>query len=316
VIGEIIMENYKDQPLVSVGIPTYNRPEGLRRTLECMTQQTYNNLEIIVSDNCSPGRETEAVVREFMEQDSRIQYYLQDENKGMAFNFQFVLEKSTGKYFMWASDDDEWEPSYVSCMVEVLESNPDAVLSFCRFEYTYAYRQPLTRIDKRSKIIGLSRFYRLLYTSCLMPKMATSHYIFGLIRRDVLLKCGGIETRVDIYNGADMVTVFHLLYYGKFIRVDELLYHCGQGQRGAFTESSVQKLSQQSFQTLVIKYLKWLMGWHQYYHIHRVIIKKTSLKYPQKIVIYAVLYINELLFYLNSLTQTLIRYALNRPHAV
>jgi glycosyltransferase involved in cell wall biosynthesis len=71
------MEVQIDQPFVSVGIPTYNRPEGLRRTLECITQQTYGNLEIIVSDNGSPGRETEVVVREFRDKDSRIQYFRQ-----------------------------------------------------------------------------------------------------------------------------------------------------------------------------------------------------------------------------------------------
>ena len=37
----------ENQPLVSVGIPTYNRPEGLRQTLDCITFQTYKNLEII-----------------------------------------------------------------------------------------------------------------------------------------------------------------------------------------------------------------------------------------------------------------------------
>ena len=50
------------QPLVSIGIPTYDRPEGLRRTLAVRNGQTYANLEIIVSDNASPGDETEQVV--------------------------------------------------------------------------------------------------------------------------------------------------------------------------------------------------------------------------------------------------------------
>lgn len=306
------MENYKDQPLVSVGIPTYNRPEGLRRTLECITEQTYKNLEIIVSDNCSPDCKTEAIVREFMEKDSRIQYFRQDTNKGIVFNFQFVLDAATGKYFMWVADDDTWELSSVSYLVEALENNPDVVLSFCRFELTYDYRQPFTRIDYRSKIIGLSIFDRLLYTSCLMPKMAGGSYIYGLMRKDILLKCGGVETRVDAYNGSEIVMLFHLLCHGKFIRVDKLLYHCGQGQRSVYSDLSTQKLSKQ----LVRNYLKWLMGWHQYYHIHRVIIKQTSLTYPQKIIISTVLFINELLFHLNSLTRTLIRYALNRPHDV
>ncbi len=56
-------------PLVSVGIPIYNRAKGLRRTLECITGQTYKNLEIVVSDNFSPGPEREASVREFMAKD-------------------------------------------------------------------------------------------------------------------------------------------------------------------------------------------------------------------------------------------------------
>lgn len=106
------------QPLVSVGIPTYNRPDGLRRTLECITSQTYANLEIIVSDNASPGEETESIVREFMAGDTRIIYYRQPENLGSMLNFRFVLEKATGEYFMWAADDDEWENTFVSFCVD------------------------------------------------------------------------------------------------------------------------------------------------------------------------------------------------------
>lgn len=110
------------KPLVSVGIPTYNNPEGLRRTLQYITGQTYETLEIIISDDCSPDPETEAVAREFMEKDSRIQYFRQGENKGPSFNFKFVYEKATGEYFMWAADDDGWNQTYIEdgikCMIE------------------------------------------------------------------------------------------------------------------------------------------------------------------------------------------------------
>jgi len=41
----------KTQPLVTVGVPTYNRPKGLKRALNSLVNQTYQNLEIIVSDN-------------------------------------------------------------------------------------------------------------------------------------------------------------------------------------------------------------------------------------------------------------------------
>ncbi len=114
------MTTTERKPLVSVGITTYNRHEGLRQTLECITTQTYPNLEIIVSDNCSDGQQTRAVVQSFMENDSRIKYYRQETNLGQSRNFKFVLEESTGEYFMWAADDDRWEPFYIQRCLEVL----------------------------------------------------------------------------------------------------------------------------------------------------------------------------------------------------
>jgi glycosyltransferase involved in cell wall biosynthesis len=118
-------------PLVSVGIPTFNRPDGLRRTLECITKQSYRNLEIIISDNCSPGLETQSIVEEFQKNDSRIQYFRQDKNQGPAWNFAFVLEKATGEYFMWASDDDEWDKEFIASCVFLLNQNKAIGMAFC-----------------------------------------------------------------------------------------------------------------------------------------------------------------------------------------
>jgi len=109
-----------EESLVSVGIPCYNRPETLRRTLECITGQTYTNLEIIISDNCSPDPEVERIGRRFANKDARVQYYRQSINKGGKFNFQFVLEKATGEYFMWAADDDLWITSFIKELVNEL----------------------------------------------------------------------------------------------------------------------------------------------------------------------------------------------------
>ncbi len=109
-------------PIVSVGIPTYNRPAGLHSTLECITMQTYKNLEIIVSDNCSPEKETQKVVEKFMRSDRRIRYSRQEENMGPVFNLRCVLENSTGEYFMWAADDDEWEEKFIElCLNKLLQ---------------------------------------------------------------------------------------------------------------------------------------------------------------------------------------------------
>ena len=114
-------------PLVSVGIPTYNRPEGLQKTLERITGQTYKNLEIIVSDNCSPNPETERVVKNFQKNDSRIHYYRQGENKGPLHNFNFVLEHATGEFFMEAADDDFFELFYIEECLDIMKKRADVV---------------------------------------------------------------------------------------------------------------------------------------------------------------------------------------------
>lgn len=127
----------KRRPLVSVGVPTYNRPAGLRRTIECITTQTYRNLEIIISDNASPNPEVERVVREFRQRDPRIQYYRQNENKGASFNFKFVLKNARGEYFMWAADDDEWENFYIEKLVSLLEKPSMKRFIAANFEAQY-----------------------------------------------------------------------------------------------------------------------------------------------------------------------------------
>ncbi|MDD1698140.1 MAG: glycosyltransferase [Methanoregula sp.] len=118
-------------PLVSVGIPTYNRAEGLKKTLECITAQSFRNLEIIVSDNCSPGTDTENIVNEFRNHDSRIHYFRRETNRGPAENFAFVLMRATGQFFMWASDDDEWDENFIESCVSLLSYHSRTGMAFC-----------------------------------------------------------------------------------------------------------------------------------------------------------------------------------------
>lgn len=102
-------------PLVTIGIPTYNRASGyLKDALRSTINQTYPNIEIIVSDNCSTDN-TESVVKSFL--DSRIKYFKQEQNIGANNNFNFCLEKSQGDYFLLLHDDDLIDADFVEiCM--------------------------------------------------------------------------------------------------------------------------------------------------------------------------------------------------------
>src|SRR5215813_5462932 len=99
------------QPLVTIGIPTYNRAgRYLRQALSSALNQSYRHIEVLVSDNCSPDN-TEAVVTSF--NDSRIRYIRHPVNIGAIKNFAFCLQEARGKYFLLLHDDDAIDLDFI-----------------------------------------------------------------------------------------------------------------------------------------------------------------------------------------------------------
>ena len=107
--------NDKVKPLVTIAIPTYNRADAyLSEALESAVSQTYQNIEIIVSDNCSTDK-TEMVVRGFS--DAKIRYFRQEKNIGANNNFNCCIEQAGGSYVLLLHDDDLIDPDFVEvCM--------------------------------------------------------------------------------------------------------------------------------------------------------------------------------------------------------
>lgn len=223
-----------NQLLVSVGIPTYNRPEELRRTLEGIVSQTYQNLEIIVSDNATPDDLVTAIVHKFMESDSRIHYFRQPENFGAIFNFQFVLDKANGEYFMWAADDDYRELDFVERLIEQLSLNPESVIAFCDFEAVdengvKLERYPpffpfLCEFTSKNSFLRLMRFFLQLETK------GKANIIYGLIKREALKDFSWDQFHKRYgWHGLDMLFVFSLLCKGKLALSEKKLYRCTVG---------------------------------------------------------------------------------------
>lgn len=121
--------------LVTIGIPTFNRPRGLARTLACICSQTYRNIEIIVSDNASTDPAVRATVDEFAAKDARIKYHRHLENVGAMANFSSLVPKGSGDLFMWAADDDRWESFFIERCVAELQADPS--LAVCQMEAQY-----------------------------------------------------------------------------------------------------------------------------------------------------------------------------------
>ena len=106
-------------------IPTFRRPELLRRAIWSVANQDLERIRICVYDNAS-GDETRSVVERLAARDRRIEYWCHEENLGPVPNFNFGLSRVSTPYFSVLSDDDMLMPAFYSLALKSLEVTPDA----------------------------------------------------------------------------------------------------------------------------------------------------------------------------------------------
>lgn len=108
----------------SVVIPTYNRPELLRNSINSVLSQTYPDFEIIVIDDCSSDN-TPGVLKAF--RDERLKVIRNSSNKGIAAVRNIGVTSSQGKYIAFLDDDDEWLPDKLEKQVRIMEDGPESL---------------------------------------------------------------------------------------------------------------------------------------------------------------------------------------------
>ena len=110
--------------LVSIGIPTYNRPKELKHCLKNLINQTYKNIEIIVVDNHSDKNIIKNLFSTKVFQDKRIKVIKNKKNIGILKNAELALKYAKGKYFCWVSDDDWRSDTFIEDLLNLAKSNP------------------------------------------------------------------------------------------------------------------------------------------------------------------------------------------------
>jgi len=204
-------------PKVSIGLPVYNGERYLALTIDSILAQTFQDFELIISDNCSTDR-SEEICRQYAAKDSRIRFFPSEVNRGANRNFRRVFELARGPYFRWASADDIFAPDSVAACVEVLDANPDAVLCYPKtilVDGTGAVIGPYEDgLDLRSES-AVERY-------CLAASrigLVNVHY--GLMRTEVVKKTRLIWP----YPGADIVFLLELTLHGQFLEIDRPLFY-------------------------------------------------------------------------------------------
>lgn len=219
-------------PLITIGIPTYNRPEGLANTLQRATQQTYKNLEILISDNASIDEQAVRAVVDAYKADPRVRYIRQPVNIGSTGNFPFLAREAKGEYFLWMSDDDDVELGYVQALVDKLSQNPTVAIVMGGYDVEDRMSNPVIRLNLTEHLHALqgTTAYERLKAYILQPDhLGKSRLNWGLFPtpliqkafRDCFKHLGSQQTA----QWADLPIDMRMLSYGDLAVVDTVVWH-------------------------------------------------------------------------------------------
>ena len=228
------------EPLVTVGLPTYNRPAGLKKCLETIISQSYKNLEIIISDNCSTDEKVQEVIIEFAAKDSRIKHFRQPVNMGLEENFNFVYAKATAGYFTWMSDDDYFNTNYIAECVQFLQRNADHVLCSGVAKYysgnTFLFDEAMFKLDKPDALRRVITYF---------SKAGKNGNFYGVFRNH-LLQAKPIGEHV----GCDWSFMAKMAILGKLSYVSTTSYHRSADGNSGTRKKMVKKFKLNRFKAL------------------------------------------------------------------
>jgi len=284
---------------LTIGLAVYNGEKKIQSALDSLINQTYKNFILIISDNASTDK-TEEICRAYAKKDPRIKYIRNKENMGMANNFQKLLSIAKTPYFMWASHDDIWEPTFATEILEVLKENKEAVLAFCGFDFIYGdndkQKSPLNQVTSKLEIIPYLRFKNLKSRYDRLKVSIHQNlgmFTYSIYHTDILKKSGGFPSQPHGGYAMDNLLLLKLAYYGPFLFHSKLLFHKRQRVYPPTKRSLISKIK-----NLFSSTKDFLMKQTGFQVSQRKIIRKLKISFPQKISLTFNTYIAQIFTYI------------------
>ena len=210
------------QPLVSVVVPVYNRPDLVCAAIDSVLGQTYDRVELIVVDDGSTDETVDVIQSEY----PTVRLIEHDEQHGGSAARNSGIEEASGKYVAFLDSDDTWAPSKLERQVNRLESeSTDIVAAYC--DYHTDKSNPL--VQAVSDMVRRPRGQE--GGAELIPLVMTRRLDLGgastLIANSELVRAiGGFDESFPRHQ--DLEFVIRLLERGELVFVDEPLVRRGE----------------------------------------------------------------------------------------
>ncbi len=240
---DIFLDEYSVDifPLVSILIPTCNRPHFLPIALESAIKQTYRNIEILIGDN-SQDDLTKEIVKKYLEKYKNIFYVKNINDTDSAYkNYHGLLRGSKGDYINYLMDDDIFHIEKITKMMNYFLEYPNISLVTSHRDVidvngrvSPGFFQPLSESDvvEDGKLVAKHLIHK-------MVNFVGEPTTVLLKKKDIDFAFGTYAGRSFMYMG-DLAQWIQSLKYGNFVWIRETLsyfrMHSQQGQRDSFSQ--------------------------------------------------------------------------------
>lgn len=221
-------------PTVSVVIPTYNRQDFLKKTVESILSQTFTDIEVIIVSNGFNDKNRQTI-ESF--RDPRLFYADQENSGGPSSPRNHGIRLSRGKYIAFCDDDDLWMPDKLKKQVDALENNPEYGLSYSKMmrfdderEWALAHEEGPADLDS-------------------LLKNNTVPISSVLVKKDLLDKYGGFSEGKLVGTSEDYEFLLRLAPSTKFFFINEYLirYWSGNNRTTNLVPSAKEILIHQKY---------------------------------------------------------------------
>lgn len=216
------------EPLVTAVITTYKRkPEVVKRALNSIIEQTYNNIEIFVINDCPADKKLVKELRKMIVESSRnrrVKYIVVENNGGACKARNIAIERASGKYFACLDDDDEWLPEKIELQVQALEKQKGAAITYCNAILRYVDQgKDVTRFVEKQKEgdIYFEQIEKNNIGSCSFP----------MFRTDVLKEVGGFDINMPALQDWELYLRVLKKYKAVYVHKPVAIYYFYDGER-------------------------------------------------------------------------------------
>ena len=183
--------------LVSVIMPSWNTSNFIAESIQSVIDQTYENWELIIVDDCSTDN-TDEVVARFT--DKRIRYFKNEKNSGAALSRNRGLREARGEWIAFLDSDDLWSPKKLEYQISFMNEH-GYTLSYTEYEKIDEESKPLQIYVTGPEKVNKHKMYNYDYIGQLT--MMYSAKELGLIQIKDIKKNNDYAIRLQLYKKPD-----------------------------------------------------------------------------------------------------------------